>query len=122
MEHLDDLNILIDKARSIAGNDSKLAAAIGTTRMKIWNWRKGIQPCPPEQQALIAQVAGFDPTTTLIRAVVEKHEGTELGDRLMRVLGKASRATGAVLGFGGASALAIYSALTYSPQIQCIKR
>lgn len=109
MEHLDELNFLIDQAKAIAGSDAKVAAAIGASRMNISNWRKGKQKCPPKQQALIAAVAGLDPLQTLARATVQAEENSDLGDRLMRVLGKASRATGAVLGFVGVSALAIYS-------------
>ncbi|HJS09446.1 MAG TPA: hypothetical protein VJ809_17385 [Pirellulales bacterium] len=109
MEHLDELIFLIDAAKKIAGSDAEVARRIGQPRQRINDWRKGNQPCPPEHQALLAAVAGFDPTTTVLRAIVEKHEGTELGDRLMRVLGKALRATGAAIGFAGASALAIYS-------------
>ena len=109
MKHLDELNILIDAASSIAGNDAKLAAALGQHRSKVSDWRKGRQACPPEMQVLMAALAGFDPQATAARALVEKHEGTPLGDQLMRALGKALRATGAALGFAGASALAIYS-------------
>lgn len=109
MEHLEELNFLIDQARLVAGSDARVAAAIGATRMNVSNWRKGKQRCPPKQQALLAAVAGLDPVETLARATVQADEGTELGDRLMRALGKATRATGAVLGFVGASALAICS-------------
>lgn len=109
LTHLDELNFLIDKASAIAGSDNKLAALIGTTRMAISDWRNGRRPCPPEQQALIASVAGFDPQQTALRALVQRHEGTPMGDKLMRVLGKPSLAIGGVVGFVGAVALAIFS-------------
>lgn len=101
MKHLDELNLLIDKASSIAGNDSKLAALLGQHRSKVSDWRKGSQDCPPEDQALMAGIAGLDAAQTLIRATVEKHEGKPKGDLLMKVLGKPSLAIGAVLGFAG---------------------
>jgi hypothetical protein len=56
----------------------------------------------------MAGIAGFDPVQTLARATVEKWEGKPKGDRLMRVLGKALLATGAVAGSAGASAAAIF--------------
>lgn len=105
MEHLDELNFLIDQARKIAGSDGKVALAIGASRQNVSNWRNGKAPCPPEKQALIAAVAGLDPLITLARATVEKHEGTPTGDRLLRVLGKRLPAIGAAIGFGGAVAL-----------------
>lgn len=108
MEHLQQLIFLIDAASKIAGSDSKLAAAIGQHRSKVSDWRKGRQACPPEMQALMAHMAGFDAQKIALRALVEKHEGSELGDKLMRALGKPSRVTGAVAGFVGAAVLAIF--------------
>lgn len=57
---------------------------------------------------LLAGVAGLDATPILARAIVEKHEGTAKGDRLMKVLGKALLATGGAIGSAGASASAIF--------------
>lgn len=109
MKHTDELNLLIDKAAAIAGSDNKLAALIGTSRMAISDWRHDRRPCPPEDQALMAQIAGLDATQTLIRATLAKHEGKPKGDLLMKVLGKRSLATGAALGFAGLAAMPIGS-------------
>lgn len=109
MEHLQQLNELMDKAKSIAGSDYALAKQLGVSRMKVSNWRHGHQPCPVEDQALIAALAGLDPAEFLVRAVVLKHQGTAKGDRLMKVLGKSSIAIGAVLGSVGAVAHQISS-------------
>ena len=109
MEHLQHLNELMDRAKSIAGSDYALAKQLGVSRMKISNWRHGHAPCPVEDQALIASVAGLDPAEFLVRAVVLKHQGTAKGDRLMKVLGKSSLAIGAVLGSAGAAAHQIFS-------------
>lgn len=109
MKHLDELVFLIDKAGSIAGNDNQLAATLGVSRGNVSDWRAGRRPCPTEHQVLMAAIAGYDPVQTAARALVEKHEGTPMGDRLMRALGKVSRATGAALGFAGASVLVIFS-------------
>ena len=100
---------LIARASAICGNDNKLAIALGVSRMTVSNWKTGKTPCPPEDQASIAAVAGLDPVQTLVRAHLERHEGTAKGDRLMKVLGKASLVTGAVIGSAGASAHQIFS-------------
>lgn len=109
MTQLESLNQLIDMAKSIAGSDYKLAKLTGHTPQQVSDWRHGRKPCPPEDQALIAGVAGLNAEQVALRALVEKHEGTPKGDRLMRVLGKAFLATGAVIGSAGASAAAISS-------------
>ena len=98
---------LIDRAASAAGSDYKLARLIGQGRQRISNWRHGEVPCPPEDQALMAAVAGLDPIAELTRAVVRKHEGSKKGDLLMKALGKALHLTGAVAGFVGAVGIAI---------------
>lgn len=108
MTHLDSLNILIDKASAIAGSDYKLAQTLGVGRQVISNWRHGRKTATPEDQVLLAGVAGLDATPILARAIVEKHEGTAKGDRLMKVLGKALLATGGAIGSAGASASAIF--------------
>lgn len=121
MKHLADLNLLIDAASAIAGNDSKLAALLGQHRSKVSDWRRGTQDCPPEDQALMASIAGYDAVQTLIRATVEKHEGKPKGDLLMKVLGKPSLAIGGVAGFAGAVALAIFSMVPMPSQATPIK-
>lgn len=109
MKHLESLNVLIDKASAIAGSDYKLAQSLGVPRGHISDWRHGRRTATPADQALMAHVAGLDPVTVLARATVEQFEGKPKGDMLMRALGKASRLTGAVAGFVGAVALAIFS-------------
>lgn len=111
MKHLESLNMLIDKAKEISGSDYKLAKMTGHTPQQISDWRHGRKPCPPEDQALIAGVAGLNPEQVALRALVEKHEGTAKGDRLMKVLGKALLATGGVIASAGASATAISSTI-----------
>lgn len=110
MEQLSHVIELIDKAAAIAGNDNKLATAIGVPRMRINQWRKGVS-CPIEDQALIAYVAGLDPIEHLARGAVLKHQGGAKGDRLMRVLGKSSLAIGAALAGVGANAHQIFSTI-----------
>lgn len=104
MESPKELIVLIDAGRSIAGSDYKLAKLIGVTPQTVSNWRHGEKPCPPADVALLASVAGFDPQEWLTRATLWKYKGTDKGDRLMRVLGKTSAATIAVLASSTANA------------------
>lgn len=117
-----DVNLLflLDSAKAIAKSDYKVAKAIGTTPQRLSDWRAGRVPCPPEFQALLASIAGFDPQQTAIRALVERHEGTALGDNLMRVLGKPLLATGVALVSAGANAQPIFGPITKAV-MQCIE-
>lgn len=108
--HLDELNELLTRAaKALGGNDTKLAKTLGVSPKRISNWRHGHKTCQPEDQALLASIAGMDAIEVLARATVKQHEGTAKGDLLMRALGKSLLATGAVLGSAGASAAAIFS-------------
>lgn len=111
MQHLEELNSLIDKAAASAGSDYKLAQSLDVPRQKISNWRHGLKTATPEDQALLASVAGLDPIATMARAVVQKHEGTKKGDQLMRALGKALLATGGAIGTAGANAAGTFSSM-----------
>lgn len=119
MTHLESLQILIDAAAKVAGSENKLAKQLGIKQQHVNAWKHGLRTATPEDQALLAAIAGFDPVQTLARATVEKWEGKPKGDRLRKVLGKLMPATGAVLGFAGAGVLAIYSRMS-DWAIQCI--
>ncbi|WP_343590346.1 YdaS family helix-turn-helix protein [Paracidovorax wautersii] len=111
MQHLADLNTLIDKAADHAGSDYKLAQQLDVSRQTISNWRHGRKTATPADRALMAAVAGLDPVAELARATVQQHEGRKKGDQLMRALGKALLVTGAGIGSAGASAAAIFSSI-----------
>jgi hypothetical protein len=111
MQHLNELNTLIDQASKAAGSDNKLAQMLGVTRQRVSNWRNAHQPCVPADQALLAYIAGLDPIQVLARATVEAYEGKPKGDALMKALGKALLVTGAAIGSAGASAAAIFSTI-----------
>ncbi|BEP55054.1 hypothetical protein GmRootV118_22980 [Variovorax sp. V118] len=115
MNHLEELNELIDRAAKIAGSDGKLARSLGVPPQHVSNWRHGHKTCTPADQALMAHVAGLDPVETLARATVRQYEGKAKGDALMKALGKASLLTGAVLGSVGASAHQIFSTIQSVP-------
>ena len=110
--HLDELNELIDQAKKQAGNDTKLAKLLNTTPSRVSDWRHGRKTCQPEDQAMLASIAGFNAIEVLARATVQQYEGTPKGNMLMRALGKGSLAIGAALGSVGASAAAIFSSTT----------
>ncbi len=114
MKHLDQLNELIDRASSIAGSDYKLAQALKIPRGHVSQWRHGKRTATPEDQAQLAGLAGLDAQAWLVRATLQKHEGTEKGDRLMKVLGKALLATGATVASAGASAAAIFGSTAHN--------
>lgn len=106
MQDLQQLNVLMDAAKAIAGSDYKIAALLEVTPQTVSNWRKGKKPCPAADIALLASVAGLDAQQWLVRATIEKHEGTAKGDKLIRALGKASRAIGGISASAGVAALA----------------
>ena len=86
---------LINRASEAEGSDYKLAQRLHVPRQMVSMWRAGTKPCPPEDQAQIAAIAGIDPVQTLIRAHLERHEGTAKGERLFTLLGKRLHQTGA---------------------------
>ena len=113
---------LIERALAVAGSQAELARLLKVAPPNITVWKKEEKPCPPEDQARLAAIAGIDPVQTLVRAHIEKHEGTEKGDQLARVLGKFLVATGAAAATSGASAVAIFSPTSKSllDLIRCI--
>lgn len=101
---------LIERALAVAGSQAALARMLKVAPPHITLWKKGEKPCPPEDQARIGAIAGLDPVQTLVRAHIERHEGTEKGDQLAKVLGKFLVATGGVIASAGASAQETFSA------------
>lgn len=87
---------LLDAAKKITGSDYKTAKLLGITPARLGDWRGGRQNAQPEDHALLAAVAGFDPEKALVRAVLAKHADTPKGERLLSALGKAWHQTGAV--------------------------
>lgn len=122
MNRAEELNLLIDKAAKIAGSDRKLALLLGEPPQRVSNWRHGHAVAQPEDWALLAHVAGLDPVSELARAIVAKHESKRKGDLLMKALGKASLATGAVLGSAGAMAHQIFSTVSSGDLVHFIVR
>ena len=113
---------LLTRASEAVGSQTEVAKLLKVPPQMLSMWKSGAKPCPPEDQARIAAIAGIDPIQTLVRAHIEKHEGTEKGDQLARVLGKFLVATGAAVATSGASAAAIFSPTSKSlfDLIRCI--
>ncbi len=79
---------LLEQAAEKYGNYSRLAEELGVSRMLVSQWKSGAKPCPPEEQARLAELVGLDPLAALVGAVLERHAGTPKGDALCRMLGK----------------------------------
>jgi hypothetical protein len=104
---------LLEKAAQVVGSDYKLAQMLEVPRQAVSDWKHGRKPCPPADVALMASVAGLDAEAWLVRATIEKYEGTAKGDRLYKALGKAWLATGAAVASSGASATAIFGNMVH---------
>lgn len=89
-----ELNLLIEKATSVAGTRYKLAKYLHVTPSAVYDWEAGRKTCPAADIALMAELAGLDALQWLARATVERHQGTEKGEQLQRALGKRSPAIG----------------------------
>ena len=89
---------LITRAAAVTGGDSATARRLGVPPQMVYMWKTGRKPCPPEDQAQLAQIAGVDPVQALIRAHLERHEGTPKGERLFTLLGKRLLQTGGASG------------------------
>lgn len=88
---------LIKRAAERAGSKSELGRQLGATPQRIYEWETGRRSCPPEDVALMADLAGLPAEVWLARATMWKHEGTPKGERLQKALGKYSRVIGAAL-------------------------
>lgn len=85
---MDRLILLIESAKLIAGNEQKLAAKLGIPQSHISNWKAGTRKCSPADQAILAGIAGQDAKEELVRATLEREEGTRRGLLLGELLGK----------------------------------
>jgi len=116
------LDELIDRASKAAGNDTKLAIELETSRQAVSNWRNARKTCPAGDVALMAKIAGLDPDAWVARAVISQYEGTTKGAKLEAALKKALLATGAALVSSSASATVAIDGFQYviTDFIRCI--
>lgn len=87
-DELERLNLLIDKASLIAGSDYKLAQKIGVAQPVVPMWRSGARTCSPADRAILAGIAGENAADELIKATLERENGTRRGVLLGELLGK----------------------------------
>lgn len=88
------VNTLIVRAGEKAGSEYKLAKILGEPTSVVNDWKHGRRPCVAADRARIAAVAGEDAVQELVRATLEKYEGTRKGEQLYKVLGKSLHQTG----------------------------
>lgn len=99
MTTLENLCALIQKASDTVGSDANLARAMGIAQQNISLWKAGTRTCTPEDRARLAGFAREDAVQELVRATLEKTEGTLRGEQLRQVLGKwLHQTTGALSG------------------------
>jgi DNA-binding transcriptional regulator YdaS (Cro superfamily) len=85
---------LITRAAATTGSEYKLATVLGIPQSHISMWKSGVRSCSPEDRARMAALANEDAVQELVRATLEKHQGTKKGDQLFAILGKSLRVTG----------------------------
>ena len=88
VENTDRLIFLIEKAASIVGSEYKLAKKMEIPQQNLSNWKSGSKTCPPAVRAILAGIAGENAADELIRATMEREEGTRRGLLLGELLGK----------------------------------
>lgn len=88
---------LIEKAGKAVGTEYKLAQEMGLPQSVLTGWKSGRRICVPDDRARLAGFAREDAAQELIRATIEKNEGTLKGEQLKKLLGKPSHQTGEAL-------------------------
>ena len=116
-----DLSQLITKAGAATGSEYKLAKAMGLPQRVLTDWKAGRRACTPSDRARLAGFAREDAVQELVRATIEQAKGLKR-EQLVKVLGKLSHQTGAVLHTAllGVLSLICGSALLDIPR--CINR
>lgn len=61
---------LIDRAARTCGSTSAVARAMGVNSGRVFEWRSGSRPCPPDRVDQLAELAGL-PMETRVRTVWE---------------------------------------------------
>ena len=88
MQALEKLILLIEEAGLIAGSEYKLAKRMGIPQTMLTDWKAGRRACSPADRAILAGIAGQDAKDELVRATLEREEGTRRGLLLGELLGK----------------------------------
>lgn len=115
------IQTLIDKAAEKVGNPYKLSKVMHVSSSQIYDWRDGRKVCSPPDRARLASFAGDDPLQELVRATLEKTEGTFRGEQLKIILGKLLHPTGADLHSVVLVAVSVASGMMAFDIPRCIK-
>jgi transposase-like protein len=75
---------LVTKAAGVCGNYSKLARRMGVTSSRIYDWRDRRNVCTPETAIELADIAGENGAVWALRAIIEKHRGTNNESQILR--------------------------------------
>lgn len=65
------LNVLIEKGKSIYGSYGALANEVGVPASHVSMWKAGKRYCSPPDRAALATAVNEDPTAATIEAVIE---------------------------------------------------
>jgi plasmid maintenance system antidote protein VapI len=75
---------LINKAAEKCGNFSKLAKRMNVSPQRVHNWKAGKMTCTPETAIELADIAGENGAVWALRAIIEKHRGTNNEAHILR--------------------------------------
>lgn len=104
------LRELVERAAKAAGTRAEVARQLGVKPHRLSEWEHGTRQIPPEQVAMIADIAGLPAEEWAIRAMLMNSKEKPYYERLHKALGKWLPRTGVAI----ASCLLI-AALTASP-------
>jgi DNA-binding transcriptional regulator YdaS (Cro superfamily) len=79
---------LIQKASSVVGSEAELARVLGMPQPDISGWKSGHKGCTAADRARLAGIAREDALQELVRATLEKYDGSRRGEQLRQLLGK----------------------------------
>jgi plasmid maintenance system antidote protein VapI len=78
------IEILVDKAATVCGNYSKLARKMSVTPARVNAWKNQREVCTPETAITMAEIAGENGAIWALRAIIEKHRGTNNEAHILR--------------------------------------
>lgn len=91
------LGELINRAAKECGNRAALAKALGVLPHRLSEWEHGKRQIPPEQVAIMADIAGLVAEEWLVRATLLNSKEKPYYERLHQALGKWLPRTGAAV-------------------------
>lgn len=91
------LGELFSRAAKECGSRAELARTLGVTPQRLSAWEHGARQVPPEQIAIIADIAGLVAEEWLVRATLLNSKGKPYYERLHQALGKWLPRTGAAI-------------------------